>query len=82
MVVCKIELWRGGDPDDVVDLGNITIINDGTGTIELGNYDIYLSHAGDFREKEGYWKTGKCSYRRTLSPYHLILNALKACGIK
>lgn len=82
MVVCKIELHPGGDKSKAEPLGVIMIANDGTGTLEEGNYDVYLSHAGIYWRKEGYWKSGKCSYKRSLSPYHLVLNALKACGIR
>lgn len=81
MVVCKIELWPGGDATKAKPIGEIEIINDGTGTLEECQYDVYLTHAGTFYGKDGYYKKGKCNYKRKLSPYHLIVNALNACGI-
>jgi len=82
MVVCKIELYPGGDSSKAQPLGVILIDNDGTGDLEVGNYNVNLSHSGTYWGKPGFWKTGRCSYRRNLSPYHLIAKALAACGIK
>lgn len=36
MIVCKLELWRGGNPDDVQTLGMIEIGNKVGRTLETG----------------------------------------------
>lgn len=38
MLKVKIELHKFGNPKDVLTLYEIDIVNDGTGTRELGNY--------------------------------------------
>ncbi len=83
MVVVKIELWPHGDQTKSRTLGVMSIANDGTGSVEQGNYKAELSHAGVYYgRKPGAWKRGMVlGYRRTLSPYHLVSMALKACGI-
>jgi len=80
MVVCKIEIWPHGDQSKARPLGQVVIINDGEGTPERGNYDVALSHGGIFYGRKGAWKTGRVlQHLRKLSPYHLLLSALKAC---
>jgi len=82
MVVVKIELWPHGDESKARPLGVMHISNDRTGTNEIGNYDVELKHAGSYFGKPGNWRTGKISgFLRSLSPYHLVAMALKACRI-
>lgn len=82
MVVVKIELWPHGDESKARPLGVMHIINDGTGTVEAGNYDVELKHAGNYFGKPGNWRTGRVvGYIRSLSPYHLVAMALRACRI-
>lgn len=82
MVVVRIELWSGGSQKEARTIGIVTIANDGEGDAEIGNYDVSLSHAGRFFGRPGAWKTGRVSgFRRSLSPYHLLLRALRACSI-
>ena len=60
-------------------LGIIAIRNDGTGTPDIGNYEVALSHAGKYIGRPGAWKQGHVKgYRRSLSPYHLVKMALEA----
>ncbi len=83
MVVVKIELWPHGDASQAQPLGEIYISNDGTGSALRGNYDVELKHAGRYYGKLGSWRTGKVSgFVRSLSPYHLVAMALKACKVQ
>jgi len=82
MVVVRIELWPKGDAEKSRLLGVCKISNDASSRdIALGNYDVALSHAGRYiNRKGGPWKTGKVTgHRRSLSPYHLVYSAIKAC---
>lgn len=80
MVVVRIELWPYGDPTKSRLLGVASISNDGTGTLQNGNYNVELSHAGKYIAiKKGVWKKGRVeNHIRKLSPYHLVYKALKA----
>jgi len=83
MVVVKIEIWPHGEQKNARDLGSIIICNDGTGSKDLGSYNIAVSHGGRYWGKPGVWKSGRLkNYRRSLSPYHLIAKALAVCGIR
>lgn len=82
MVIVKIELWPHGDESRATPLGTIKITNDGTGNEAFGNYDVSLSHSGRYVTRPGTWKRGKVlRHFRGLSPYHLVVKALNACGI-
>lgn len=80
MVVVTIELWPHGNPEQIQTLGVIRIINDGTGTLEAGNYKVEAEHAGIFRgKKKGLFKTGVVrGFMRSLSPYRLLCRSLLA----
>lgn len=80
MIVVRVELWPGGRKAEARLLGTATITNDGTGTPELGNYDVALSHSGRYVGRPGAWKRGRVERhpRERLSPYHLVLRALEA----
>jgi hypothetical protein len=83
MVVCKIEIWPGGDKDKARPLGVMMIANDGTGDADRANYAVKLSHAGIYFGRKGSWKSGTVKgHLRRLSPYHLVARALAACGIR
>ena len=47
MLVIKVELWPGGDPGKAELVGGATVVNDGTGTWDRGNYDIEFSGERD-----------------------------------
>jgi len=80
MIVIPIELWPQGDQDQKRILGVITIVNDGTGSAGFGNYNVKLSHAGKYINKDGAYKTGVVkNHKRSLSPYHLLFKALSVC---
>ena len=79
MVVVKIELWPGGDESKCRTIGIAKIANDCTGDSERGNYRVELSHSGSYFGRPGVWRRGRVfDHLRRLSPYHLVLDALKA----
>ncbi len=79
MVVVRIELWPGGDREKARPLGLAFISNDETGNTAAGNYDVHLAHSGHYWGRRGIWKQGQVKgWNRQLSPYHLVVEALKA----
>ena len=46
-VYCRIELWPGGREADKRGLAELLVINDGTGTDMLGNYNAVLRRVED-----------------------------------
>ena len=82
MLVVRIELWPHGDRQRSKTLAVMTISNDGTGTTDFGNYLVALGHVTDTPEhlrRGGCYKVGKViGFMRSLSPYHLVLRALKS----
>ena len=81
MVVVRIGLWPKGDAEKSRLLGVCKISNDASSRdITVGNYDVALSHAGRYIKRKGAWKTGKVTgHRRSLSPYHLVYQAIRTC---
>lgn len=82
MLRVTIELLPGGSAVGRRTIGVINIGNDGTGTPEVGNYNVSASHAGKFFDLDrGPYKTGRVvGFLRKLSPYRLLFRALKAMG--
>lgn len=79
MLVIKIEIWPLGRQDKAREIGRVVISNDGTGTPEIGNYDVALTHAERYHHRPSSWKGGRVvQHKRTLSPYHLVVRAIKA----
>jgi hypothetical protein len=80
MLVVKLELWPHGHEDSRQPLGEIRIINDDTGTAQVGNYNVELAHSGRYYGRPGVWKRGRVEGfdRQGPSPYHLVLQALLA----
>jgi hypothetical protein len=76
MMVVKVELWPGGIEAAKQDLGTAYITNDGTGTADIGNYDVRL---GRMRGR-GVWRTGRVEgfKRKILGPWDLLCLALAA----
>ncbi len=76
MLIITIELAPGGDMAHKQHLGTATIINDGTGTLAVGNYEVRLSKWG----RPGVtWRRGRIEGfpRQRLGPYDLLLRALQ-----
>lgn len=85
MLVVKIMMFPGGREDQAYQIGELKIANDATGTAAVGNYDVAVAHGGDFWGRPGDYKTGRVQgHNRRLSPYHLVLEALKStlCGVR
>lgn len=59
MLVVKVELWRHGNENDVTEIGRLYVINDGTGTKERGNYELYLCRRGTTERPPDGVYTGK-----------------------
>lgn len=82
MIVVKIELWPHGDETKRKDLGYAAIaLNAVSEDRKIGNYDVALSHNGNFFDKEGIWKSGQViGHNRGDSVFvligHAIINAL------
>lgn len=73
MIRVKVELVLGGYKDSAVDLGTLTIVNNGTGDEEHGNYDVTLFTDGkEYKAKVEGW--GKKLY----TVWDLIYGALVA----
>lgn len=76
MIVVTIELWPHGRHDRAVLLGSATIANDGTGTLDSGNYEVTLSRRGN---ATSLWKLGRVEGfpRKRLGGYDLLFRALR-----
>jgi hypothetical protein len=59
-------------------IGVIEIANDGTGTVDVGNYDVKLTKEPPIAKTRGTWRKGVVRNfpRRTLGPYDLLYRAL------
>jgi len=81
MLRVTIELLPLGDEEHKEKLGEVLIINDGTGTPQIGNYKVRLMKAAKYAKSPGVWKRGivKDFPRQVLGPYDLLLRALAAC---
>lgn len=78
MIKVTVELDKHGKGEEKKVIGLIIIANDGTGTVEEGNYAYALSHAGKHMTKKGVFKSGKIKgFKRSLSPYRLLYRILK-----
>lgn len=72
MLVVKIELWPNGHAAGSRELCRGFIVNDGTGTGDIGNYYIRLKMPDNTRN------IGRViQFPRNLSPWTLLYRALK-----
>lgn len=46
MIVVKIELWKGGNPNDVEEIGRTFIWNTGEGSYDRGDYGVAVLKKG------------------------------------
>jgi hypothetical protein len=46
LVVVKIFLWPGGHENEAQEIGRMHVANDGTGTVDIGDYDVELVLGG------------------------------------
>lgn len=77
MIVVRVELWKGGNPDDVALLGVMRIVNDGSGSKTIGHYDVDIARL----RGTGAWRSGRVENHRRLavSVWRLVAKALAAC---
>ena len=82
MLRVTIELVPFGVETEAKVLGRIGIVNDGSGNLDLGNYDVALSDEGPFTRngKTKNWRRVRLVgfKRRHYGPYHILLAALLA----
>lgn len=80
MLVVKIELWPGGNPDKARLLTTARIHNDGSHEDHprRGNYVVRLNGQGTNRS--GLWRTGRVDNfpRLSYGPWELLRRALNA----
>lgn len=80
MLVIKIELWPFGQESKKRELGRAHIINDSTGTLEIGNYKVILFKSEEYSKNNAgkvYKKGEVLSFNRlTESPWQLLKLAL------
>lgn len=94
MLYVRIELWPNGQREQARVLQELTIINDGSGNPERGNYTVKLSHSTTYRRgfkgwgnihappREEVWRHGTVdNWPRLRSPVALLAAALRACGV-
>jgi len=76
VIVVRVELWVGGNPNNVHTLGLAKISNDGSGTATSGNYVAELYTGGMSPRK---WKLGavKGFPRKRLLGWDLLYRALR-----
>ena len=77
MIRVVIELVPYGDESQKRHLGTATIANDGTGTVQVGNYNVTLSKWGRPTQT---WKRGRVEGfpRQTRGAWDLLYLALEA----
>lgn len=76
MIVVTVEVWPKGDPSKAEKVAVMSVKNDCEGTRNLANYEVLLFERG---KPIASGKVDK--HDRSLSIYHLVLKALRACGI-
>lgn len=79
MLVIRVELWPKGDGRRKKKLGEMRIVNTGTGTHERGNYVAEVD-----TQRRAVWQVGEVEGFPRLSrhAWYLVAKALTAAGIK
>ncbi len=74
MIRVTIEMLPGGNTECKRLIGQIEIVNDGTGTEEIGHYDVVITKEPPIAKARGIWKKGKVRNfpRKKLGPYDLL----------
>jgi hypothetical protein len=79
MLVIRIELWPLGNEQKKRELGLAHIVNDGSGTGDVGNYDVRLFKSPEYAKSAGTWKGRVDGFpRRRLGPWDLLFRALQS----
>lgn len=80
MIVVKLELHSAID-HTITEVGRMYLTNDGTGTDEIGNYDVKIMRKGVSNSNGAVWKYGKVvrHSRKAVTVWILIVKAISAC---
>lgn len=81
MIVCLVEYWPRGDRERAQPLGLIEIVNDGSGTRDVGNYRVTCFRPTERgQEQFQVWRSAEVrGFRRLkLGPFALLFLALQA----
>ena len=75
MLVVKIELWPYGNENEKEELGRMEIINDGSGTLRRGNYDVRVCRKDNY---DKYVREGRVEgyARKSYSVWELVKRSL------
>lgn len=83
MIVVRVELWPLGDESVKEDLGTAIIMNDGSGDVRVGAYDVRLMKGAKYSKQGGVWKRGRVErFYRRLGPWHQELHEEDATLMK
>lgn len=82
MLVVRIELHNANTPGTVEEIGTMVITNDGTGTNQHGNYDVYVAPQGVTDPRATMHLPQKHrrvqGHRRTCGAWYLVRRACSA----
>jgi hypothetical protein len=80
MLCIKIELWPFGDEDSSREIGRMYVANDGSGTVDRGNYDVWVCRKGTTERPPNGTYTRKARVkdypRKSYTVWRLIKRAL------
>lgn len=82
MLVIKVELWPRGSEEEKEEIGRTYVTNDGSGTLDRGNYDVHVCRKDNPRrptdEDANATREGRVEDypRKSYSVWRLILRAL------
>lgn len=83
MIVVKVEMWKGGDPNKKYDLGRTYIWNVG-GTGKTGDYKVAVCRKGSYGKMDNVFDGKALRYaevlnypRESYNMWRLILRALR-----
>lgn len=83
MIVCRLELWKGGNPEDVEHLGTIHLTNDLETSLADPRRGTYFVSLWKKRLAGKMWRTKVYDYPRlSYHPWNLVRNALNEIAKK
>jgi hypothetical protein len=79
MIVVKVELWPHGEEARAREIGRARIINDGTGDLARGNYQVELLKSAEYSKRPGtIYKRGTVrGFLRRRGPWPLLMLAIQ-----
>lgn len=83
MIVCRLELWKDGNPDDVEHLGMMSMTNDMVTSLQNSRRGSYKIHLWKKRLSGKMWAAKVHDFpRQSYHPWNLVLEALKEIAAK